>query len=156
MYNGSTLSVFITIALVMIMFVVLFWFVISLIVLVRLRSQYDKDSRSLRELQEGNKDKVLENSKQLLEFIRMMVGQVAVIKFRTFIDSRDVEKSTKTNIGNLVKEIATTVNSSLNMSNISIENTIYSKEFFEQYIVESSVIIVKDLLEKSLNEHNED
>lgn len=156
MYNGSTLSVFITIALVLIMFVVLFWFVISLIVLVRLRSQYDKDSRSLRELQEGNKDKVLENSKQLLEFIRMMVGQVAVIKFRTFIDSRDVEKSTKTNIGNLVKEIATTVNSSLNMSNISIENTIYSKEFFEQYIVESSVIIVKDLLEKSLNEHNED
>lgn len=154
--DSSTISVLITLALVLIMFVVLFWFVMSLVVLMRLRNQYDKDSRSLRELQEGNKDKVLENSKQLLEFIRMMVGQVAVIKFRTFIDSRDVEKSTKTNIGNLVKEIATTVNSSLNMSNISIENTIYSKEFFEQYIVESSVIIVKDLLEKSLNDHNED
>lgn len=150
--DNNTMSLLVTVILVLIMFVVLFWFVMSLTVLMRLRNQYDKDNRSLRELQEGNKDKVLDNSKQLLEFIRMMVGQVAVLKFRTFIDTRDIEKSTKSNIEGLVKEVATTVNASLNMSNISIENTIYSKEFFEQYIVETSVIIVKDLLDKSLND----
>lgn len=153
--DTNTISVLVTLALVLIMFVVLFWFVMSLVVLMRLRNQYDKDSRSLRELQEGNKDKVLDNSKQLLEFIRMMVGQVAVLKFRTFIDTRDVERSTKANIESLVQDVATTVNASLNMSNISIENTIYSKEFFEQYIVETSVIIIKDLLDKSLNEDDE-
>lgn len=150
--DNNTMSLLITVILVLIMFVVLFWFGMSLTVLMRLRNQYDKDSRSLKELQEGNKDKVLDNSKQLLEFIRMMVGQVAVLKFRTFMDTRDIEKSTKSNIEGLVKEVATTVNASLNMSNISIENTIYSKEFFEQYIVETSVIIVKDLLDKSLND----
>lgn len=150
--DNNTMSLLVTVILVMIMFVVLFWFGMSLTVLMRLRNQYDKDSRSLKELQEGNKDKVLDNSKQLLEFIRMMVGQVAVLKFRTFMDTRDIEKSTKSNIEGLVKEVATTVNASLNMSNISIENTIYSKEFFEQYIVETSVIIVKDLLDKSLND----
>lgn len=153
--DTNTISVLVTLALVLIMFVVLFWFVTSTVVLMRLRNQYDKDSRSLRELQEGNKDKVLDNSKQLLEFIRMMVGQVAVLKFRTFIDTRDVERSTKANIESLVQDVATTVNASLNMSNISIENTIYSKEFFEQYIVETSVIIIKDLLDKSLNEDDE-
>lgn len=153
--DTNTISVLVTLALVLIMFVVLFWFVTSMVVLMRLRNQYDKDSRSLRELQEGNKDKVLDNSKQLLEFIRMMVGQVAVLKFRTFIDTRDVERSTKANIESLVQDVATTVNASLNMSNISIENTIYSKEFFEQYIVETSVIIIKDLLDKSLNEDDE-
>lgn len=150
--DNNTMSLLVTVILVLIMFVVLFWFGMSLTVLMRLRNQYDKDSRSLKELQEGNKDKVLDNSKQLLEFIRMMVGQVAVLKFRTFMDTRDIEKSTKSNIEGLVKEVATTVNASLNMSNISIENTIYSKEFFEQYIVETSVIIVKDLLDKSLND----
>lgn len=153
--DNNTMSLLITVILVLIMFIVLFWFGMSLTVLMRLRSQYDKDSRSLKELQEGNKDKVLDNSKQLLEFIRMMVGQVAVLKFRTFMDTRDIEKSTKSNIESLVKEVATTVNASLNMSNISIENTIYSKEFFEQYIVETSVIIVKDLLDRSLNEDEE-
>lgn len=153
--DNNTMSLLITVILVLIMFIVLFWFGMSLTVLMRLRSQYDKDSRSLKELQEGNKDKVLDNSKQLLEFIRMMVGQVAVLKFRTFMDTRDIEKSTKSNIESLVKEVATTVNASLNMSNISIENTIYSKEFFEQYIVETSVIIVKDLLDKSLNDDEE-
>lgn len=150
--DNNTMSLLVTVILVLIMFVVLFWFVMSLTVLMRLRNQYDKDNRSLRELQEGNKDKVLDNSKQLLEFIRMMVGQVAVLKFRTFIDTRDIEKSTKSNIEHLVQDIATTVNSSLNMSNISIENTIYSKEFFEQYIIETSIVIVKDLLDKSLND----
>lgn len=140
----------------LIMVIVLLWFIISLAVLVKLRKQFKTDSESLQVLKEGNKDKVIEYSRQVLDFIRMMVSQVAVIKFRTFIDNRKVDKISKNNIGDLVADVATTVNKSINMSNIQIDNTIYSREFFEQYIVETSVLMVKELLEKNLSDDTDD
>lgn len=149
--DNTIVSTLVTGAAILIMLIVLLWFIITIGVLVKLNNKFKHDSTALQELKEGNKERVVEYSKQVLEFIRMMVGQVAVIKFRTFIDNRKIEKISKANVEELVADVARTVNRSINMSNIQIENTVYSREFFEEYIVESSVMIIKDLLARDLN-----
>lgn len=149
--DNTIVSTLVTGAAILIMLIVLLWFIITIGVLVKLNNRFKHDSTALQELKEGNKERVVEYSKQVLEFIRMMVGQVAVIKFRTFIDNRKIEKISKANVEELVADVARTVNRSINMSNIQIENTVYSREFFEEYIVESSVMIIKDLLARDLN-----
>lgn len=149
--DNTIVSTLVTWVAVLIMFIVLLWFIITIGVLVKLNNRFKHDSTALQELKEGNKERVVEYSKQVLEFIRMMVGQVAVIKFRTFIDNRKIEKISKANVEELVADVARTVNRSINMSNIQIENTVYSREFFEEYIVESSVMIIKELLARDLN-----
>lgn len=130
--------------------IVLIWFGISLMVLIRLKKKYVKDTTLLHDLKEANQEKVVEYSKQLLDFIRMMVSQIAVIRFRTFVDNNDMSKITKSSIEKLVHDVASTVKQSINISNVSIENTVYSEEFFDRYIVETSVIMVKDLLDKAI------
>lgn len=149
--DNTIVSTLVTGAAILIMLIVLLWFIITIGVLAKLNNKFKHDSTALQELKEGNKERVVEYSKQVLEFIRMMVGQVAVIKFRTFIDNRKIEKISKANVEELVADVARTVNRSINMSNIQIENTVYSREFFEEYIVESSVMIIKDLLARDLN-----
>lgn len=149
--DNTIVSTLVTGAAILIMLIVLLWFIITIGVLVKLNNRFKHDSTALQELKEGNKERVVEYSKQVLEFIRMMVGQVAVIKFRTFIDNRKIEKISKANVEELVADVARTVNRSINMSNIQIENTVYSREFFEEYIIESSVMIIKDLLARDLN-----
>jgi len=39
----------------------------------------------------------------------------------------------------------------LNMNNIFLDDTFFTKEFVEKYIVETSVILVKQMIEKAVN-----
>ena len=104
-----------------------------------------------RQLEIENKNKTVEYSDKALELIRSIVGQIAVLKFRTFQDGRDMAKVTKTNVEELVKDIANMANGSLNMNNIFLDDTFFTKEFVEKYIVETAVILVKQMMEKTVN-----
>lgn len=154
--DNNVLSALTSIIVVAIMLIVVIWFIISLVVLYKLRNKFNKDSKLLEDMKESNKNKMVEYSKQVLEFIRMMVGQIAVLKFRTFVDTNDLSKVSKSAIEKLVADVAESVNRSMNMVNLSLENTVYSKEFFEQYIVETSVLMIKDLLDKAIGEKDEE
>lgn len=154
--DNNVLSALTSIIVVAIMLIVVIWFIISLVVLYKLRNKFNKDSKLLEDMKESNKNKMVEYSKQVLEFIRMMVGQIAVLKFRTFVDTNDLSKVSKSTIEKLVADVAESVNMSMNMVNLSLENTVYSKEFFEQYIVETSVLMIKDLLDKAIGEKDEE
>lgn len=139
-----------------IMIIVVIWFIISLTVLSKLNNKYLKDAEDLKELKEANGERIIDYSKQMLEFIKMMVGQVSVIKFRTYIDNNKLDKTAKPNIEKIVEDVANTVNDAINVNNISLKDTIYTKEFFEQYIVETSILMIKQMLEKTIDEENYD
>ena len=103
-------------------------------------------------MENENKNKTVEYSNKVLELIRSIVGQIAVLKFRTFQDTHDMEKVTKANVETLVSDVAKMANKSLNMNNIFLDDTFFTKEFVEQYIVETSVILIKQMMDKAVTE----
>ena len=87
-----------------------------------------------------------------MKYLREFIGQIAVIKFKAFIDSHKMDKITEINIKKLIDDIATTTNKSINRSNILFDNTIITEEFYESYVIETTIILVKEMLEKLENE----
>jgi sulfur relay (sulfurtransferase) DsrC/TusE family protein len=97
----------------------------------------------------------LKYSNKLLEFIKMIVGTITVLKFRSFKDSHDMTKITKSNVQDLVKEIAESSYTSIELESIDFECLNFTKEFYEQYIVDTAVIYVKESLIRTYGEADE-
>lgn len=132
------------------MFIATIWLVISIIVLIKVYARYTKTSLNLVELENSNKDNLINYSSELLDFIKLMISQVALLKVKEFLDGNDISKVTRVHIENIISEVATDIKNRINMNNVSIENTIYTKEFFDQYIVDTTVYIVKQLFEEAI------
>ena len=105
-----------------------------------------------KRLESENKNKTVEYSNKVLELIRSIIGQIAVLKFRTFEDTHEMTKVTKANVEGLIKEVAEMANTSLNMNNIFLGDTFFTKAFYEKYIVETSIILIKQMVAKAVNE----
>ena len=120
--------------------------------LEELRIKYREMELQNQEIEKIQKDQSIEYSRNLMKYLREFIGQITVIKFKTFIDSHNMDKITEINIKKLIDDIATTTNNSINRSNILFDNTIITKEFYESYIVETAIILVKEMLEKLENE----
>lgn len=125
---------------------------------MRLYKYYSLKQQSLqndieyRQIENENKNKTVEYSNKVLELVRSIVGQIAVLKFRTFQDSHDMSKITTTNTKALVDDVARMAKRSLNMNNIFLDDTFFTKEFIENYIVETSIILIKQMIEKAAND----
>lgn len=130
----------------------LIWMLISLYRYSKLKQKSLENDIEYRRLEVENKNKTVEYSNKVLELIRSIVGQIAVLKFRTFQDTHDMSKVTKTNVEGLVKEVAGMANNSLNMNNIFLDDTFFTKEFYEKYIVETSIILIKQMVDKAITE----
>jgi hypothetical protein len=128
------------------------WLVNSIIVLTKLKIEEDKRNKLYAQLQEENNKSIADYSEKLLEFIRMLTTQISVLKFRTFVDNHEMDKITKANIQKLVAEVAESVNTSINSTNIDFDDILFTKEFYENYIVETSLITIKNLLNKTIND----
>ena len=102
-----------------------------------------------------NKLRMVEYSNQLLELVRSIIGQVAVLKFRTFQDTHDMHKVTKTQVEALAKDVAMTANRSLNENHISFDVTFFTKEFYEEYVVDTSIILVKQMIDNFVAENQD-
>lgn len=120
--------------------------------LEELRIKYREMELQNQEIEKIQKDQSIEYSRNLMKYLREFIGQITVIKFKTFIDSHKMDKITEINIKKLIDDIATTTNNSINRSNILFDNTIITKEFYESYIVETAIMLVKEMLEKLENE----
>lgn len=136
--------------MILYMFIATIWLVISVIVLIKVYARYTKTSLNLVELENSNKDNLINYSSELLDFIKLMISQVALLKVKEFLDGNDISKVTRVHIENIISEVATDIKNRINMNNVSIENTIYTKEFFDQYIVDTTVYIVKQLFEEAI------
>lgn len=120
--------------------------------LEELRIKYREMELKNKEIERTQKDQSIEYSRNLMKYLREFIGQIAVIKFKAFIDSHKMDKITEINIKKLIDDIATTTNKSINRSNILFDNTIITEEFYESYVIETTIILVKEMLEKLENE----
>lgn len=154
MYNIE-ISNLIVLLLIILMLFVITWFIISIIVLFKLYKKYKNNTIEILKLNESNKDRVIEYSNKLLDFTKMMVSQISILKFKTFIDNSKIDKITKSQVEKIVTDVASSVKDALNMNNITIEDTIYTEEFFNQYIIDTSIYTVKQLMNKVLSEYDE-
>ena len=137
------------IMLIIILVLSVIWLVYSLTIFTKLKIYESKMNQMYVQLQNENSKRTTEYSDKMLEFVKMFIGQIAVLKFRTFVDSHNLGKITKANIQKLVAEVADTVHKSINIDKIDFEDTLFTKDFYEKYIIETSVIMIKELLDKT-------
>lgn len=149
--NGNELTLIITLVIIVLMILSGAWFVNSLIVLIKLRMHEKSITNLHMQLEEDNSRITTDHSEKLLNFAKMITTQVAILKFRTFADGHDISKVTIANVRDVADNVAKTVKSSINMDSIDFSDTLFTKEFYESYIIETSIIAVKSLLEKTVN-----
>jgi sulfur relay (sulfurtransferase) DsrC/TusE family protein len=97
----------------------------------------------------------IDYSNQILEFTRTLIGQITILKARTYSDTHDLSMGSKAQISSLAKEVAETFKNSLNPEIWdTIKNkTFYTREFYINYIVETSIIMVKDIHKKMVDDY---
>lgn len=87
-------------------------------------------------------------SNEVLDFVLKIVAQEAVLYFRNFTDTHTIEKVTLAQVKNIVSDVATKVNDSMKRTNIDFELVIFTQDFYNHFIVQSSMDYVKQLLAK--------
>lgn len=87
---------------------------------------------------------------EFIQFIKNYTAQIAVIKFRTFIDTHDIEKSTNQQYQKVIKEIAGEVKVSLKYLDIGL--IILTETAIDKLIVDYSIMYIKDLINKNFGE----
>lgn len=97
-----------------------------------------------------------EYSHEVLEYLRSFTVEVSAITFRNFIDNHEIEKITKATMTKLVEDTAKIVNESINVGNIRFNDTLFTRKFYDKYIIDISMISIKELLEKAVNKTEED
>ena len=95
----------------------------------------------------------IEYTEKMMEFIRQFTIQISVIRYRQFLDEHELDKITKSQIQKLVTETATAVNESFSQEPIKYDELLLTKDFVNTYIIQTSILAIKDLLEKSVNEN---
>jgi hypothetical protein len=86
----------------------------------------------------------------MLQFIRTFTSQVSVIQFRTFSDTRKLDKVTREQVQNIAKDVAEIVKKSIIEDHIDTDKMLVSMDFVDTYIVDCAVINVKNLLDKAV------
>lgn len=99
-------------------------------------------------------DLVYDLSSKVLDFTKEYVSQIVVLKVKAFVDTNDMKYITREKIKNLIGDIAVTVNGSINRANIDLDCLYFTKDFYDKFIVETTVIMVKELLEKEIDNYD--
>lgn len=120
---------------------------------IMLKQIYLKNEIKYKRISFENQHKTAEYSTQLLELIRNIVAQIAVVKYRNFAEANDMSKVTESMIKNLIKDIAESTHRSLNLDNMLWVDTLYTREFIENYIIDVTVMMVKASVHKTLEEN---
>jgi hypothetical protein len=103
-----------------------------------------------------NPAQMITYTNQVMKLIREVTTQIALLKFRTFQDSHDMSKIMRANIASIAEETAIESERSFNKENIYWESLLFTKDFYNAYIVETSIIVIKSLFEKEIVNYIED
>jgi biopolymer transport protein ExbB/TolQ len=142
-------------------------FVLILIMLLihtlfRLHSLINKEEEvynlEKERLQEASAEKIikdkeiLEYSEALLKSIREAIGAVTTVKYRTFSDGHNIEKITEAHFKRMIEETCTLIKTDINFGNIDYENLIYTKEYINQYIIDTTIYTLKNMFNGDIDE----
>lgn len=130
------------------------------LIALSLRSYFTLKREELEVQREGNRLMALNDhsslkySEDLLDLIRNIVDQVAVMKFKNFTDTHDIEKVNIPPVKGLVEDVATDVHNALILDNVKFNEAIFTEAFLNQYIIDVAMIAVKQLLSKYVDEYD--
>ena len=118
------------------------------------RSLIDESNVLKNYLQEKSlEDKKLEYSKNVMEFGRNLAAQSSIMMFHEYIDNHQVDKLTRIQLSELIKDISTSINISIDYTQIDFNRTIFTREYFQRFIVNTVVNSTKSLFNKYLDEN---
>lgn len=113
---------------------------------------YNAMTQSSRQTESENLSWRITYTKQTLDFLKELCQQTTLLKFRDFIDTHEIDKTTRSNYASLVDVSATTVHQSLQQDKIDPEQLLVSSEYLDNYIIELCSLTVRDLLSKTVVE----
>lgn len=93
-----------------------------------------------------NEEMIIKYSKDLLDYTTEIINQESVRQFNQFIEGIDIKKLTESQVKKLIAEISNAVHDGLRLDVINFEKLIYSKEYYESFIISHSMYIVNQLL----------
>ena len=93
-----------------------------------------------------------EYSDKVLEFGQKFAAQASLIQYRSYMDNHEKEKITRGQITKLISEISENINISISYDNIDFSRTIFTREYFEKFLIETIVLSIKELLSKDIIE----
>ena len=124
--------------------------------MVELRALETKIKESEAKIKSAdNRINRIDNSLKLTNFIKEIASQLVVLKFKTFKDNHDILKVSEESVKNLVREIAIDVRKSIKYDEIDFDSLILAQQFYDEYIVNTVVILTKNILNKTINEYEE-
>lgn len=93
----------------------------------------------------------IEYTNSMLKYVHDFTIQVASIQFRNFVDGHDLNKITKATMSKLVEDTAIKVIKSIDSKNIKFDDLLFTKDFYNNYIIDIAMISIKELLDKAIN-----
>jgi hypothetical protein len=148
-YNTNINGIIILIFLIM-----TFFLLYSLIAYIKIERDKNYTSYKNAELKYNSDRSRINYTISLMKFLKDFSGEITIMKFHEFRDKVDFTKVNEEKIKRLIEDIATTINSSINWHNISIEESLLNEEFYNTYIVNNTIIIVKELTSKVIDAIN--
>lgn len=135
--------------LICIIILLIFYYFILLFKFTKVEESVDNIISSLNnQYNESNKDVY---SEKIFNFTDTMINKISILKYSSFIDGHYTDMITKANIEKLASDVATEVYNSIDIDKINFNNTLFTKEFYEKYIIETSLTTIKRLIEKTIN-----
>lgn len=159
--TSSVFLIFLTIAGIALLISMVFM-VRAIIKYYHLKGTVIQRESERKDLEEDNKNKTVEYSNNLLELIQMIVSRIAVLRFRHFMDTHRIDpneeggvKVNRAQIVKLIEEIAKMANDSLKRDNFNFDDTFFTEDFYNKYIVGTTEILVKEMLAKIVDNYEE-
>lgn len=91
----------------------------------------------------------------LLESTRSIINTVTYMELKTFVDNNEPSMVSKAQLADLAKQIANKVHSSINYQNIDFNYVIFSRDYFDEYIIKFTINALKQLWENIIREMTE-
>ena len=91
-------------------------------------------------------------SDSLLKSIRELIASISKLKFKEFTDRYELSKITKEQVKQMVEDTAMDVKKSIDMQSIDYHHIIYSEDFLNEYIIETTIYVLKQFVEETVDD----
>lgn len=92
----------------------------------------------------------IDNSEKIKDFILDIVKDVALMKFHEFKDTHDISKVSRSNVKDLAADVIKSSKELINTKKLEEYDNVLSQGFCDKYIVSTSIIVLKTILEKEV------
>lgn len=94
-------------------------------------------------------------SKDVLDYIKTVSGQIIVLRFQTFIDGHRLEKVTREKFKNVVEDITKEIHKSIDIAGFNHDLLLYDDEFINKYLIQTCITMCKKMLVDALIDFEE-